>query len=112
MKYPNADSPIPIINWQENHLIIAELALRNESVSVSALDAVNAVRASQGLSSLGSIDFNLLLHERDKELFCQGQRLIDQNRFPDLLSWHIIGEGTWHYLPVPFEEELSNPNYP
>ncbi len=65
-----------------------------------------------GLSSLGSIDFNLLLHERDKELFCQGQRLIDQNRFPDLLSWHIIGEGTWHYLPVPFEEELSNPNYP
>ena len=63
-------------------------------------------------TSLGSIDFNLLLHERDKELFCQGQRLIDQNRFPDLLSWHIIGEGTWHYLPVPFEEELSNPNYP
>ncbi len=112
MKYPDADSPIPIINWQENHLIIAELALRNESVSVSSLDAVNAVRASHGLSSLGSIDFNLLLHERDKELFCQGQRLIDQNRFSDLLSWHIIGEGTWHYLPVPFEEELSNPNYP
>ena len=99
MKYPDADSPIPVINWQENHLILAELELRGESVNVSAVDAVNAVRTFHGLSSLDSIDLNLLLHERDKELFCQGQRLIDQNRFPDLLSWHITGENTWHYLP-------------
>ena len=89
-----------------------KLELRDESVNVSAVDAVNAVRAFHGLSSLDSIDLNLLLHERDKELFCQGQRLIDQNRFPDLLSWHISGENTWHYLPIPYEEELANPNYP
>ena len=112
MKYPSADSPISIINWQENHLILAELALRSESVSVTALDAINAVRTSHGLFSLESVDFNVLLHERDKELFCQGQRLIDQNRFPDLLNWHMLDIGTWHYLPVPYEEELNNPNYP
>ena len=111
-KYPNADSPIPIINWQETYLIIAELSLRGESVSMSAIDAANSVRSNYGLEALDEIDLNILLHERDKELFCQGQRIIDQNRFPELLSWHISGLDTWHYLPIPYEEELSNPLYP
>ena len=111
MKYPNADSPISIINWQENHLVLAELALRSESVNVTALDAINAVRSSYGLSSLESVDLDVLIHERDKELFCQGQRLIDQNRFSGNLNWHLPNN-TWHYLPIPFEEELNNPNYP
>ena len=111
-KYPEADSPISIINWQETYLILAELALRGETVNMSALDAVNTVRNFYGLQSIENIDFSILLHERDKELFCQGQRLVDQNRFSDLISWHISGENTWHYLPVPYEEELSNPNYP
>ncbi len=111
-KYPDADSPISIINWQETYLILAELSLRGESVNISALDAVNIVRSSYGLQNIENIDLSILLHERDKELFCQGQRLIDQNRFSDLLPWHISGDNTWHYLPIPYEEELSNPNYP
>ena len=101
-----------IINWQETYLILAELALRGETVNMSALDAVNTVRNFYSLQSIENIDFSILLHERDKELFCQGQRLVDQNRFSDLISWHISGENTWHYLPVPYEEELSNHNYP
>jgi len=112
MKYPFADSPVPIIDWKENHLILAELALRGESVNVTAIDAINAVRSSHGLQSLISVDYEVLLHERDKELFCQGQRLIDQNRFSDVLNWHLPESDTWHYLPVPFEEVLNNPNYP
>ena len=111
-KYPDSDSPINVISWQENHLMLAELALQGQSVGVSALDAVNAVRAAHGISNLVNIDLNVLLHERDKELFCQGQRIIDQNRHSDLLDWHL-GEGTtWHFLPIPYEEELANPNYP
>ena len=112
MKYPFADSPVPIIDWKENHLILAELALRGESVNVTAIDAINAVRLSHGLQSLNSVDYEVLLNERDKELFCQGQRLIDQNRFSDVLNWHLPESDTWHYLPVPFEEVLNNPNYP
>ena len=61
--------------------------------------------------NLDNIDFSVLLHERDKELFCQGQRIIDQNRHSDILNWHL-GESTWQFLPIPFEEELANPNYP
>ena len=112
MKYPFANSPVSIIDWKETHLILAELALRGESVNVTAIDAINAVRSSHGLQSLASVDYEVLLHERDKELFCQGQRLIDQNRFSDVINWHLPDGETWHYLPVPFEEELNNPNYP
>ena len=112
MKYPFADSPVPIIDWKETHLILAELALRGESVNVTAIDAINAVRSSHGLQLLTSVDYEVLLHERDKELFCQGQRLIDQNRFSNILNWHLPDSETWHYLPVPFEEVLNNPNYP
>ena len=112
MKYPFADSPVPIIDWKETHLILAELALRGESVNVTAIEAINAVRLSHGLQLLTSVDYEVLSHERDKELFCQGQRLIDQNRFSDILNWHLPDSETWHYLPVPFEEVLNNPNYP
>ena len=112
MKYPFANSPVSIIDWKETHLILAELALRGESVNVTAIDAINAVRSSHGLQSLASVDYEVLLHERDKELFCQGQRFIDQNRFSDVLNWHLPDSETWHYLPVPFEEVLNNPNYP
>ena len=112
MKYPFANSPVSIIDWKETHLILAELALRGESVNVTAIDAINAVRSSHGLQSLASVDYEVLLHERDKELFCQGQRLIDQNRFSDVINWHLPDGDTWHYLPVPFEEVLNNPNYP
>ena len=112
MKYPFANSPVPIIDWKETHLILAELALRGESVNLTAIDAINAVRSSHGLQLLTSVNYEVLLQERDKELFCQGQRLIDQNRFSDVLNWHLPDGETWHYLPVPFEEVLNNPNYP
>ena len=112
MKYPFANSPVSIIDWKETHLILAELALRGESVNVTAIDAINAVRSSHGLQLLASVDYEVLLHERDKELFCQGQRLIDQNRFSDVINWHLPDGDTWHYLPLPFEEVLNNPNYP
>ena len=92
--------------------MLAELALQGQSVGVNALDAVNAVRAAHGISNLGIVDLSILLHERDKELFCQGQRIIDQNRHADLLSWHLGESTTWHFLPIPYEEELANPNYP
>ena len=109
IKYPDSDSPISIIDWQENHLILAELDLRGEATGGSALGAVNEVRASHGLFSLDEVDYSVLLHERDKELFCRGQRLIDQRRFPDELPWHT---GEWHYMVIPYEEEYANPNYP
>ena len=97
--------------------MLAELALRGESVSVSALDAVNAVRFVHNLSALESIDLDIIYIERDKELFCTGNRLPDQRRWN---SWHTTTNtgtdheatiyGTWNYLAVSRSEKNSNPN--
>ena len=43
-----------------------------------------------------------------RNYFAKGQRLIDQNRFSDVINWHLPDGDTWHYLPVPFEEVLNN----
>ena len=52
---------------------LAELALQGQSVGVSALDAVNAVRAAHGISNLVNVDLSMLLHERDKSFFAKGK---------------------------------------
>ena len=116
-KYDEAGDPINIISWQENHLMLAELAIRGESVSVSALDAINEVRSVHNLSALESVDLDIIYTERDKELFCTGNRLPDQRRWN---NWHnttntgtdheVTIFGNWNYLPISRSEKNSNPN--
>lgn len=104
-KYYTSGARIPYMTWQENNLILAELALRGQGGDALAL--VNAVRASHGISALSSIDMDGLIVERDKELFLRGQRLIDQRRFDGL--WHL-DDNAWHYLPIVTRERNNNPN--
>lgn len=105
IKYPNQDSPMPVMTWQENNLMLAELILRGNATG-NALALVNDVRASHSIAALTAITTDGVLVERDKELFCQGSRLMDQNRTG---NWHLAA-GTWHYLPIPDRERLANPN--
>jgi len=105
-KYPEETSPIDCITWQENNLMLAELALQGVGTG-DALALVNANRTSHALADLGSIDIAGLIVEREKELFCTGNRLPDQRRF-DL--WHL-GAGTWQYLPLTMNERNENPNF-
>jgi hypothetical protein len=79
--------------------MLAELVLKGVGTG-DALALVNANRTSHGLADLGSIDLAGLIIEREKELFCTGNRLPDQRRF-DL--WHL-GAGTWQYLPLTMSE--------
>ncbi len=108
VKYPLAGSSFPIMTWQENSLMSAECALRGSGAG-DALALVNDVRGSHGLSSLSSVDLAGLMVERDKELFCQGDRLMDENR--GAVPWHL-GTGDWHVLPIPRAERDANPNLP
>lgn len=105
-KYPDRESPMPVITWQENHLMRAELALRLNNDAQAALALVNEVRASHNLAALSEVNLDVIYEERDKELFVQGQRLIDQRRFN---RWHLPA-GTWKYLEITERERLSNPN--
>lgn len=107
MKYPDKFNNFPIMTWQENNLMIAECALRG-SGSGNALSLVNAVRTSRSLDALTSIDIDGILVERDKELFVQGTRLMDQHRTG---KWHLTGN-EWRYMPIPRNERNANPNLP
>jgi hypothetical protein len=103
--YTAQDSPITFMDWQENALMLAELAVRNGDGG-TALDLVNQVRADAGVDALDSVDLQTIIDERDKTLFAQGIRLVDQRRF-DL--WHLP-QGTWRFLPITERERNDNPN--
>ncbi len=105
-KYPERESPLTLIDWQENELMLAELDIRDGNTG-SALTRVNNVRADHGLDPLGSIDMDGLRVERDKELFARGQRVIDERRFN---AWHL-GSGTWQFLPITERERNANSNF-
>jgi hypothetical protein len=106
-KYPEKNNHFPVMTWQENNLMIAECALRG-SGSGNALALVNEVRAGYSLDNLASIDLAGIMVERDKELFVQGNRLVDQHRTG---TWHIAGD-VWRYMPIPRSERNGNPNLP
>lgn len=119
-RYNARDDEIDFITWQENHLMLAEAALREGDDETTALDLVNEVRESHDLDELEEIDLDALFLERDKELFTQGARLVDQRRAEeyaldaegldlDTHGWHLP-DGTWRYLAIPQEERNDNPN--
>ncbi len=107
LKYPDKFNHFPVMTWQENNLMIAECALRG-SGSGNALTLVNAVRTSRSLDPLTTINIDGIMVERDKELFVQGNRLMDQHRTD---TWHITGN-VWRYMPIPRNERNANPNLP
>jgi len=107
--YPEKSSSIDWMTWQEVALIQAECALRGEG-SGDAAGLVNQVRASYGIDPLGNVDMEALIVERDKELFTEGQRLIDQRRFDaEYDTWHL-DDDLWMYLPITQNERNGNPN--
>lgn len=105
---------MPFVSWQELFLIRAELELRGyDAGGESALELVNAVRASFGLSDLSDIDMERLAVERDRTLFATGHRLPDQRRM-DVVEWHLEeevgGEQTAQWLQLTRSETEPNPN--
>ena len=71
--------PLNIISWQENNLMLAEVALNGGAGDALAL--VNASRASYNLDPLVAMDMAALEIEREKELLHTPNRLLDQRRF-------------------------------
>jgi len=119
MKYPTPDAPIDFVTWQENALILAEIAI-SEGEDQTAKQWINKVRSSHDIKPVnGEVDLDLLIEERDKELFAEGHRLYDQRRF-DIFHETVIAfspanragdpMGPWRYFPIPETERSSNPN--
>lgn len=106
IKYPEDQTPMPFITWQEMQLIKAEVVLRNNQ-SAEALPFINAVRTSHGLVDRTETALDSVYIERDKELFATGNRIIDQRRFD---RWHLPA-GSWKFLPITQRERNANPNF-
>lgn len=114
-RYPNQNSAQVLASWQENELILAETAARNGD-NAGALVNVNNVRTFHGLAARTVTNTDSIYIERDKQLFAQGSRVIDQRRFN---RWHATtpqSGGTaisaWRFLPIGLPERNVNQNLP
>ncbi|WP_299314051.1 RagB/SusD family nutrient uptake outer membrane protein [uncultured Aquimarina sp.] len=80
-KFPEGDNnsdDAPVMRVTEMYLTRAEANLRgNTSIGATPLDDINELRNRAGLSDLASIDLDIILNERRKELAFEGQRRMD-----------------------------------
>lgn len=114
----SATTPIDIMTWQENALMLAELFLRVKNDTVAALRQVNLVRTAvaplpSGVRLSGRTRTNLdsIYIERDKQFFGTGLRLLDQRRFNRWTQFTGLNAVTaWYFLPIPKREFDTNPN--
>src|SRR6185436_17444295 len=119
-KYTADNSSMPLASWAEAQLIYAE-AVGGQL----GLDAVNRVRASNspaiapiaGPAPTGTAWRDLVLEERRRQLFSEGQRYADMLRFNLPFQMGINGVNrkgqTFSNLtcvPLPDVETQNNPN--
>ena len=108
-KMLNETAPIVCATWQENTLMLAELALRGQATG-DPLTLINQVRASHNVTQLvgGVADLDLIYSERDKELNLMGLRLVDERRFN---KFHLTAD-KWQFFPITIDELNYNSNLP
>ncbi|MCF8367853.1 MAG: RagB/SusD family nutrient uptake outer membrane protein [Bacteroidales bacterium] len=76
----------PIFRYADVLLMKAEILLRMGGDLGEALNLVNMVRERAGVEAFNSIDFDMLLEERARELFAEGHRRSDLIRFGKYLD--------------------------
>jgi starch-binding outer membrane protein, SusD/RagB family len=116
-KFRDAGDPIPLAQWEEAQLIIAEIRGGTEAVA-----AINRIRDHWGLprfSSVNPVEIRAeILEERRRVLFGQAQRIADIVRFPELelpsgLRPHKGDpySDNFQCLPLPWAELDGNANF-
>lgn len=121
LKYTSADQPIPIASGKEAQLISAEGDIDAGHPDL-AVDKINAIRTTYGMAPYtGAEDATtvkaLLIEERRRDLWLEGQRLGDVQRYGIALKPapgqpFVFGGtyGTTTCLPLPDAEKQANPN--
>lgn len=93
-------------------LMKAEALLRNNNAA-AALPIVNEIREARNASPLGSLNFDVLLAERGREFYWEGQRRTDLIRFGKFLdAWHEkpVSGPERLLFPIPAQSLAGNPN--
>lgn len=104
---------LPIATWAEAQLILAEA-----STGQAAVDALNRVRAANGVPALTAAEIadlpGTILEDRRRQLFSQGNRYGDMLRknLPFVTGVNRKGQtySTLTCVPLPYAETRNNPN--
>ena len=109
-------TPLPIASWNEAQLIYAE-AVGGQP----GLDAINRVRTANGVPTItdppptGQAFIDLVLEERRRQLFSEGQRYTDMLRYnlPFVKGLTLRGNtySNLSCVPLPDIETRNNPNF-
>lgn len=119
-KYSAQGSPIRVASYREAQLILAEAQGGTQAVTIiNALRATHSLPAYTGPTDAASIR-NLIIEERRRELFVEGFRNYDIQRFnvplvpaPGTTYPNKGGSyGNTTCLPLPDIERFNNPNVP
>ena len=118
LKFTSDASPLAIASWAEAQLIYAEV-----TGGQLGLDAVNRVRAANspaiaaiaGPAPTGTAWRDLVLEERRRQLFSEGQRYVDMLRFNLPFQSGVNRKGQTYSnltcVPLPDVETRNNPNF-
>ena len=108
-------TPIPLASWNEAQLIYAEAVGGQQG-----FDAINRVRTANGVPTLagppptGQAFTDLVLEERRRQLFSEGQRYVDMLRYNLPFTKGVNRKGQIYSdltcVPLPNVETLNNPN--
>jgi len=114
--YANAGSRKPENDWvyfrYSDVLLMKAEALLRTSQTAQALTLVNSLRTVRGASLLTSLNLDVLLDERGRELYWESFRRQDLIRFGKFLAaWQEkpASEAKYLVFPIP-DNQLGNPN--
>ena len=109
-------TPLPIASWAEAQLIFAEAVGGQQG-----FDAINRVRAANSVPLLtgpvptGQAYTDLVLEERRRQLFSEGQRYVDMLRYNLPFTKGVNRKGQTYSdltcVPLPDVETRNNPNF-
>jgi hypothetical protein len=114
-KYTSLTDPLPVTRYEEAQLILAEA-----EGGATAIGVINALRAAHSLPPMSAAELadiqGTLIEERRRELWLEGQRQYDINRFTLPLTpaqgTSFLKGGTYgptRCLPLPDVERFNNP---
>jgi len=109
--FKTVSTPIPIASYIESQLILAEAS----TDQAEKLAALNRVRALNNISPLtGTVTDDIILEERRRQLFSQGQRYTDmlRKKLPFQTGTNRKGQvySNLTCIPLPDVETQNNPN--
>jgi hypothetical protein len=111
--FKSVSAPVPIASYAESQLILAEAS----TDQAEKLAALNRVRALSNISPLtGTVTDAVILEERRRQLFSQGQRYTDmlRKKLPFQTGTNRKGQvynDALTCIPLPDVETQNNPNF-